>query len=200
VRLMGGNLSVDSELGRGSSIYFTVEVGAVDADESEQLSKAGAAPAPERACRVLLAEDEPINRFAIRRMLERLGHEAHCVENGLEVLDVVRGARFDLIIMDIQMPVMDGLEAARRLREDDDERLRTMPIVAVTAYAMKGDRERILAAGMDGYLSKPVDMEELRGIIQRATTGRGEPQGLSSTEKKAGCSSAVATPAKKTES
>ncbi|MCG8456329.1 MAG: response regulator, partial [Holophagales bacterium] len=100
------------------------------------------------------------------RLLEFFGYPADCAANGLEAVTAFRAEKYDLILMDLQMPVMDGLEATRRLREESPgPRPR---IVAVTAHAMAGDRERCLAQGMDGYLSKPVQLEHLRAALDEA--------------------------------
>jgi CheY-like chemotaxis protein len=117
---------------------------------------------------VLLAEDDPVNRLAASRFLERLGHSVRCAENGREVLNALRVERFDLLLMDIQMPGMDGLAACRAIRSGAaGARARTLPIVALTAHAMQGDRERFLAAGMDDYLPKPLDFEALAALLRR---------------------------------
>jgi two-component system sensor histidine kinase EvgS len=100
------------------------------------------------------------------KFLEKAGHEATLAENGMQALEILAGNDFDLILMDIQMPVMDGLRAARAIRESEDlGRKCDIPIIALTAYAMAGDREKFLAMGMNGYVAKPVDMQELVRVI-----------------------------------
>jgi PAS domain S-box-containing protein len=125
-----------------------------------------AAPqAPSRRLRVLLAEDNLVNQRLGALLLERLGHAATVAGDGKEALAVLEREEFDLVLMDVQMPEMDGLEATRTLRRREAEGGRRLPVLALTAYAMKGDKERCLDAGMDGYLSKPIDEKELRQAI-----------------------------------
>jgi len=109
---------------------------------------------------ILLVEDNPINQKVAARLLEKAGHTVVIAGNGKEAVDQVSGHLFDLVLMDISMPEMDGLEATQviRTRESGERRL---PIVALTAHAMVGDRERCLAAGMDGYVTKPVQVQVL---------------------------------------
>ncbi|BFR47873.1 PAS domain-containing protein [Nitratidesulfovibrio sp. HK-II] len=119
------------------------------------------------ALRVLVAEDDLINRLTVQRMLEREGHLAVCVENGAEAVRAAGEGDYDIIFMDIQMPGMDGTEAARRINDLARSTGRARPpIVALTAHALRGDRERFLAAGMDGYLAKPLDREALRKALE----------------------------------
>ena len=116
--------------------------------------------------RILLAEDDPSNQFPIMKFLEKAGHDAVLAENGIQALETLARRDFDLILMDIQMPVMDGVRTAQAIRESEDlGRKRDIPIIALTAYAMAGDREKFLAMGMNGYLAKPVDMQDLVRII-----------------------------------
>jgi PAS domain S-box-containing protein len=118
-------------------------------------------PAPVRPLHILLAEDNSVNQRLARRLLERQGHRVTVAGSGREALERVERARFDLVLMDVQMPEMDGLEAAAAIREREAATGRHLPILALTAHAMKGDRERCLAAGMDGYLAKPIQSEQL---------------------------------------
>jgi CheY-like chemotaxis protein len=115
---------------------------------------------------VLLAEDNPINRKLAVRMLENLGHKVRVAENGKEALSSLEKERFDLILMDVQMPEMDGLQTTRAIREREKTTGGHIPIVAMTAHALKGDRERCLEAGMDGYVSKPFNAKDLSEAIQ----------------------------------
>jgi signal transduction histidine kinase/DNA-binding response OmpR family regulator/HPt (histidine-containing phosphotransfer) domain-containing protein len=122
-----------------------------------------------RVRRVLLAEDNPVNVEVARAMLESLGLQAQVAQNGLEALEAVRSKTFEAVLMDCQMPVMDGFAATSEIRreEQDAGRPRTLPIIAITANALQGDREACLAAGMDDYLSKPFTQAQLAGVIGR---------------------------------
>jgi two-component system sensor histidine kinase/response regulator len=115
---------------------------------------------------ILLAEDNIVNQKLAVRMLEKMGHTVWVAANGREALDILERQKFDLILMDVQMPIMDGLEATRAVREREMTSGEHAPIVAMTAYAMKGDKEKCLDAGMDGYVSKPIDAAELFETIE----------------------------------
>jgi CheY-like chemotaxis protein len=115
--------------------------------------------------KILLAEDNPINQKLARRLVEKAGHSVITVSNGLEVLKAMEEISFDLVLMDIQMPEMDGLQATTLIREKERTSGGHVPIVAMTAYAMNGDRERFLEAGMDDYLSKPIKSGELHTAL-----------------------------------
>jgi two-component system, sensor histidine kinase and response regulator len=117
---------------------------------------------------ILLAEDNAVNQRLVIRLLEKQGHRVVAVNNGLEALLALTAQQFDLVLMDIQMPEMDGLEATARIREQEHATGTRIPIVAVTANALKGDCERYLAAGMDGYVPKPIQPAELFKVIAEA--------------------------------
>jgi len=129
---------------------------------------------PSRSLRVLLAEDNPVNQRLASRLLEKKGHSVLVVANGLEALEAVEKERFDLVFMDVQMPVMDGFEATTAIRKREGAGGIRLPIVALTAHAMKGDREKCLAGGMDGYLSKPIRPQELDEVLQDYLARRAE--------------------------
>ncbi|HSH76531.1 MAG TPA: response regulator [Longimicrobiales bacterium] len=118
-----------------------------------------------QSLRVLLAEDNRVNQKLAVHILESLGHEVTVADNGREALDLLESAEFDLILMDIQMPEMGGIEATRLIREREERSGRHVPIVALTAHAREGDRERFLEAGMDEYISKPIGQEQLREVV-----------------------------------
>ena len=116
--------------------------------------------------RVLLAEDHPVNQKVAVRMLEHLGHRVVVAPHGVAALAALEKESFDVVLMDLQMPEMDGFEALRAIRERDDERGGHQPVIALTAHAMQGDRERCLAAGFDGYLAKPIRQADLQTALR----------------------------------
>jgi CheY-like chemotaxis protein len=117
--------------------------------------------------KILIAEDNPANRELIREILELQGYEVLEAKNGLEALEQIEEKLPDLVLMDIQMPLIDGLEAVTKLRSD--ERFGKLPVIALTAYAMNGDEEKALMAGFDGYLPKPMDVRQLLLYLQQFT-------------------------------
>lgn len=118
--------------------------------------------------RVLLVEDELVNQMVCKQVLQKMGIEVTAVENGQQAIDAVFSDRFDLVLMDCQMPVMDGYAATRSIRTDEQARsLPRLPIIAFTAHAMRGDREACIDAGMDDYLSKPFEIVDLQNILQQ---------------------------------
>jgi len=117
--------------------------------------------------KILVAEDNPANRELIREILEVQGYEVLEAANGLEALEQIEEKLPDLVLMDIQMPLIDGLEAVSKLRTD--ERFGKLPVIALTAYAMSGDEDKALMAGFDGYLSKPMDVKQLLLYLQQFT-------------------------------
>jgi two-component system, sensor histidine kinase and response regulator len=124
-----------------------------------------------RKLTILLAEDNPVNRVLAQKLLQKHGHTVTSVNNGREALQLWEqnhSRQFDVILMDVQMPEMDGLQASSLIREKERATGAHIPIIAVTAHAMKGDRERCLAAGMDGYITKPINPVELAETIQAA--------------------------------
>jgi CheY-like chemotaxis protein len=170
VQLMGGRLWVESEPGRGSAFHFTATFRVVEPQAPR------VAPAMPRdavsaqggpALRVLVAEDNVVNQRVLVGLLTARGHHATIATTGREVLAATERQAFDLILMDVQMPEMGGLEATTLIRTRERTTGGHVPIVAMTAHAMSGDSERCLAAGMDGYLSKPVDRKALFEQIER---------------------------------
>jgi CheY-like chemotaxis protein len=135
---------------------------------------AGATPPPARSLRILLAEDNPVNQRVLLGLLEKHGHAATVAADGRQALAALDRAAFDLVLMDVQMPVMDGFEATREIRAREQTAGPRTRVVAMTAHAMKGDRERCLAAGMDDYLSKPVQRAELARVLDWAA-GKNTP-------------------------
>ena len=131
-----------------------------------------------------MAEDNRTNQTVATRLLRKMGHSSVVAGNGKEALSVLTTQRFDLILMDIQMPEMDGLTTTRMIRESEKGTRLHMPIIATTAHAMKGDRERCLAAGMDGYVSKPISSQELEEAIAGVLQAGGDGEVVSRLEAK----------------
>jgi CheY-like chemotaxis protein len=145
-----------------------------DAENPQEVAEPAGGPVASSGIRILLAEDNPVNQLLAQRLLRNAGHRADSVANGIEALDALRRIPYHLVLMDVQMPEMDGIEATRRIRALSGETAST-PIIAVTANAMKGDREQYLQAGMNDYLAKPIDAEEMLEKVE-FWTGEGEAQ------------------------
>jgi CheY-like chemotaxis protein/two-component sensor histidine kinase len=174
VELMGGEIEVDSVEGLGSTFRFWIPAPPAASPEAaagprDALPRRDLA-AGCRTARILVAEDNATNQKVLLAYLEMAGNDAHLTSNGEEVVAAAQAGTYDLVLMDIQMPVLDGIEATRRIRALGGEAAR-MPIIALTANAEPGDRERFLAAGIDDYLTKPVAMTALFEAIGRALKG-----------------------------
>jgi PAS domain S-box-containing protein len=165
LQIMGGEVAVASRRGRGTTIYICVPL---DLRRSRAHIQQNGIRLPTSEARVLVVEDNRVNRIMLQRFLQKLGAEVVAAENGRSALGALADGRFDLVLMDVQMPVMDGIEATRRIRAGEaGVRNRDVPIAALTAHAMAGDRDRFLEAGMDDYLSKPVDLDALVQLMRR---------------------------------
>jgi CheY-like chemotaxis protein len=173
-RLMGGEIQVNSKLNEGSD--FRIRIPMRRAPQPDALEH-GQASSPEplatepsafRPLRILAAEDNRINRILLGRILEQAGHHADFAGDGAETLRMWEQGGYDLLLMDLQMPVMDGLETTKEIRRRETGTGRRTPIIAVTARAMHEDRDLTIAAGMDGYVSKPYSKEDILAAIQRA--------------------------------
>ena len=188
VHCMEGTVGVRSALGEGATFWFTARLekvlgqtreGQQKCAERQDASQADAAPRiPGQVLagtRILLAEDNPVNQDVAIEMLRVLGCDVDAVEQGQEAVAAVQARRYDLVLMDCQMPVMDGLVASQAIRAGECGSHRHVPIVALTASAMKGDRERCLEAGMDDYLSKPYTQATLQDIVCRWITAGDRP-------------------------
>ncbi|WP_229413349.1 hybrid sensor histidine kinase/response regulator [Massilia violaceinigra] len=177
VLLMQGDISVSSEAGRGSVFRFRVPLGQtaaapVEAPAHGRASVSAALPAtvpPVQAGRlhIVLAEDNPVNQRLALRLLEKMGHRVTVADNGLDALEHALHGGADLVLMDVQMPGLDGMSATRAIRRWEAAHGGHVAVVAMTARAMQGDRERCLEAGMDDYLSKPLDSARLREVLAR---------------------------------
>jgi CheY-like chemotaxis protein/two-component sensor histidine kinase len=163
VELMGGAISVESEKGKGSTFEFTVAFQKAESGLCEKLQPSLNLHDLPRLS-ILVAEDNPVNRLFMKRALTGAGHRVKEAADGFQALEETAAGGVDLLLMDIQMPGMDGLEATRKIRSGSCGKP-DIPIIALTAYAMRGDREKFMSAGMDGYVTKPVDFGELARVI-----------------------------------
>lgn len=177
--IMGGSIRAESRVGVGSRFWVTIPLAKPEAERTEW-SDAGARSAPMELplrglpdnLRILLAEDNLVNQTVALGLLKKIGLSASVVQDGREALEVLAVEPYDLVFMDVQMPEVDGLEATRRVRDGSVGAVnQQVPIVAMTAHAMKGDRERCLAAGMNDYVSKPVALDDLAAVVARWAGG-----------------------------
>ena len=191
--LMQGNIWIESVIGEGSTFHFTVQLGIADPTvkrvapvEAEKTQAQQSPPStpvtPTRSLRVLIAEDNPVNQQLIVKFLKKQGHETAVAGDGNEAVEALdKDPSFDVILMDMQMPHMSGLEATAIIRQQEVTSGRHIPIIALTASVLKGDRERCLASGMDDYLTKPVNRNELFAALARISIAeRPEPAAVDS--------------------
>jgi two-component system, sensor histidine kinase len=184
IDLMGGAIAVDSEVGRGTTVYFRVAFERCTALQTDpDTRRTTPRPAGERVgkrddlvagAHVLVAEDDLISSLVCARLLRNIGATSTVVADGRQALEALSREQFDLVLMDVQMPVMDGVEATRTIRRGEvGESIKNIPIVAMTAHAMSGDKEKFLETGMDGYVAKPVEIEALLAAIADVMGKRG---------------------------
>ena len=167
IRLMGGDaLRVQSKEGIGSVFFFEISFEVSAASERAPRESGEASEVPRDPLRILLCEDNTVNQTLARRLLEKDGHIVIVAPNGSVAIDLLKEQTFDLVLMDIEMPVMGGIEATRCIRSNPQ--FQSLPIIALTANACPGDKEKYLGLGMDSYLSKPFDRESLRRALREA--------------------------------
>ncbi len=166
--LMGGEAGVESTKGLGSTFWFTALCDMAEntghTGESSKEPDSNINNSPAASANILVAEDNRVNLMLITTYLDKFGYHFTTVNNGIEAVEALKEQKFDLVLMDIHMPQMDGIEATRAIRKSETAKTR-IPIIALTANAMKGDRERYIEAGMDEYVSKPINAAELYGKI-----------------------------------
>jgi CheY-like chemotaxis protein len=172
VAMLGGTISLESRAGKGTSIYFTIKMKSAGSEIEACNQPLYVRSEAGRSLTVLLAEDDQINRLIGGSLLDNMGHKVVFAENGREVMQILAIRQdIDCILMDIQMPEMDGVETSRAIRRSQPGLSSTsIPIIALTAHALSGDRERFMAAGMDEYLTKPYKADELRSVLDRVRT------------------------------
>jgi PAS domain S-box-containing protein len=172
--IMGGRLWVESKTAIGSKFYLTLKF-TIGAKIETQPTKILRLKNIDRPYSILLAEDDKVNQMVITRILKERGYLVDTADNGLQAVEMCLENSYDAILMDIQMPVMDGIEATKRIKE----RNKCTPIIAITAYALKGDREKFLAHGMDEYVSKPIRIEELYSVIEKSLSSHKHNEDIS---------------------
>jgi signal transduction histidine kinase/CheY-like chemotaxis protein len=178
VALMEGEMFLHTEPGKGSdiSINLPFKFSSEEAiKKTESVTAEGVAPheeKPHEQTNILVAEDNIVNQRLVKELLVRKNYKVTIVENGLKIFDVLESTRFDAILMDIQMPIMDGLEATSIIREIEKGTGKHIPIIGITAYAVKADKEKCISAGMDDYMSKPFVKEEFYSMIEKYTSNQ----------------------------
>lgn len=174
--LMGGVIRVESQLGRGSSFWVELPCACTSGrleDVAVPPVPPPPAPLPVGHLTILLVEDQEVNRTFVQRLLERQGHQIIPACDGLMALDLLHAGRYDLLLLDIQMPGMGGEEVLQRLRLQEQTTGEYLPVIALTAHALSGDREKLLGMGFDGYISKPVQMDQLLAEMARVIAAKG---------------------------
>ena len=170
VELMGGDMVVTSEVGEGTVVYFSAKFDIASTPQAQTSAPESDTGLPCLDLTILLAEDDRVSRLAAQRIMERGGCSVTSVENGVQALDALRKGHFDLVVMDIQMPEMDGMEATRAIRAGDAGSANTdIPVIALTAYAMDDDRKNFTRAGMNGYIAKPIDIQAMLAELSQYT-------------------------------
>jgi len=175
VELMQGRIGVVSEPGKGSTFWFELDLDAAAADEAMTPDANGEPKQGQRSLAILVAEDMPANQLVVRTLLETMGHHVQIASDGSEAVEAMQSGHFDLVLMDTQMPVMDGLQATRAIRALGGWAA-VVPVIAVSGFVEVGEHERIRAAGVTGYLSRPITPRELASAIERAVDRARRPR------------------------
>jgi signal transduction histidine kinase/ActR/RegA family two-component response regulator len=175
LEVAGGRIWVESNEGGGSAFHFTMPFVLSDKPPAHTVEPVVDEAAYMAPLSILVAEDNDVSRLLVKRLLTKYGHTLTTARNGLEAIAFHEHGSFDLILMDIQMPDMDGFQATAEIRKRESATREHLPIIALTAHAIQGDRERCLEAGMDDYLSKPIQPGELAAVIRRASARRVRP-------------------------
>lgn len=167
IKLMGSRIEVQSELGKGSRFYFTLTLPIATEPLTKQSSLIEPIK-PVKTASLLVVEDNPINQNIAVKVLSKIGHSVDVANNGQEALQMLKAKQYDLVLMDIQMPVMDGLTATEAIRQAQAGQANTnIPIIAMTAHALQDDKIRCLQAGMNDYITKPINVQELYSVISK---------------------------------
>jgi PAS domain S-box-containing protein len=174
VELMHGTIGVESQPGEGSLFWFELPLGVSSHRVVLAETLAPTDPSVRKSGRVLVADDNVMNQKIAIAQLHKLGYHADAVANGIEVLEVLKSVPYDLILMDGQMPELDGLETTLRIRNSKSSPYKDIPIIAMTANAMRGDRERCLEVGMNDYVAKPIKLKELSEVVEKWIANKGK--------------------------
>jgi CheY-like chemotaxis protein len=171
VELMDGKIWIESEEGLGTKFFFTVcfsnGTNSYEIIKDPNIINLSNDIEPSKRPKILIVEDDKISRIIIMKYLQKNGIDIESARNGKEALSILSNSNFDIILMDVQMPIMDGLTTTKIIRDNEKGSENHIPIIAITAYAMKEDKEKCLKAGMDDYIAKPVDLEFLIQLINK---------------------------------
>lgn len=166
VDLMNGSILIDSIEGHGTTVYVKIPFQAVDSFQKKKTQNTKALKINNLKC--LVADDDYISQLVIKTVLEEMGFDVFCVDDGGKVIEEIGRKKYDIIFMDIQMPQLDGVETTKRIREGQAGDLnKNIKIIAVTAYTMNGDKDKFILSGVDDYISKPIDQKEIRIALEK---------------------------------
>ncbi|MBI4533369.1 MAG: response regulator [Candidatus Melainabacteria bacterium] len=187
VEMMRGKIWAESEVGKGSVFHFTCPCMVPSQEPQSSTASAGMqlqsvlnkeSLRAQKSLHILVAEDDVLSQKMITRVLEKWGHTIETADNGLEAVSRIDKGNFDLVLMDVQMPGLDGFQVTASVREKEKDSKRHIPIIALTAYAIKGEEERCLESGMDAYITKPIDMNKLFELVEAQASKVGKDVNL----------------------